>query len=340
MFERSDLEELAAFEGTAPVVSLYLNLPPHLRGTPEAYRARLRGLLKEAAGQAPVEDVRAIEAYFEREFDWMGRSAAVFCGQGDGLWRAEQFAVPIRSTIYVGEKPFLMPLAGMMDTYGAYSVALVDQQGVRLFHFHLGEVVEAVETEGEDVKRVKGGGGAAGRSRGRGDDLSGGVSETVRSNLRDAAEALASFCRRHEAEHVLLGGSEPTVQQFKELLGAPWRERVEGVFPIAMRAPEGEVLERSLEVMTARLQAHERELVARVNTLAAAGGNAITGLKATLAAVGQGRVQTLVIVEGAVEAEAAGRAVSEALEYGAGVEFVGEDGPQTLEDGIGALLRY
>lgn len=340
MFERSDLDKLAAFEGTAPVVSLYLNLPPRLRGTPEAYRARLRGLLKEAAGQAQAEDIQAIEEYFEREFDWMGRSVAVFCGQGDGLWRVEQFAVPIRSTIYIGEKLLLMPLANLMDTYGAYSVALIDQQCIRLFHFHLGEIVEAIEAEGEDIKRVKSGGGAAGRSRGRGEDVSGATSETVRSNLRDSAEALAAFCGKHDAEHVLLGGADPTVQQFKELLASPWRERIEGAFSIAMRAPETEVMERSLEVMTERLQAYERELVHRVHTLAAAGGNAIIGLEETLAAIEQGRVQTLVIVEGAVDLEQAGLAVTRALDYGAEVEFVGEDGPLTLADGIGALLRY
>src|SRR5690554_5898528 len=54
MFDRNNLEELAAYESTKPVVSLYLNLAPHLRSTPEAYRARLKSLLKEVRARLPM----------------------------------------------------------------------------------------------------------------------------------------------------------------------------------------------------------------------------------------------------------------------------------------------
>jgi peptide chain release factor subunit 1 len=296
MFERRDLEVLAAYKGGHPVVSLYLHLDPHLRGTPDAYRARLKGLLKEATGRAPAEDISAIEAYFEKEFDWSGRSVAVFSSQGGGLWQVERFAVPLPTYIHVGQKPFIMPLADLMDTYGSYSVALVDQQSARMLHFHLGEVVASEKVEGEEVKRLKGGGGQ-GAARARGDESSHGR-ETVRSNLKDFAEAVESFCTRHKAEHLLLGGADTTVAQFRGMLSQPWQDRVEGTFSISVQAPEKEVLARSLETLQARHDAHEQELIETIQTLAAKNANGTVGIEGTLEAIYAGRVQTLALLEG------------------------------------------
>lgn len=372
MFKRSDLEALAAYKGKHPVASLYLHLDPRLRGTPDAYRARLRGLLKEVAERAPAEDLAAIEAYFEKEFDWLGRGVAVFSGQADGLWRVEQFAVPIRSYVHVGQKPFIMPLADLMDTYGSYSVAVVDQQAIRMIHFHLGEPVATEELEGEEVRHMKAGGGKGRRgdvSGGRGDDLTGYERETVRGNLRTFAEALGSFCTRHKSEHLLLGGAEPTLAQFRGMLNNPCQERLEGMANIPMQASDKEVLTRSLEVLQANEKAREVQLVETIQTLAAKGANGAVGLENTLNAIHAGRVQTLVLVEGynapgyqcrgcsyvtanpseacpfcsgqlAKVANAAEPAIRRVVEQGGKVEFLDEETLLNVQGGVGALLRY
>ncbi|NLH06065.1 MAG: hypothetical protein GX484_00505 [Chloroflexi bacterium] len=339
MFDRNNLEELAAYESTKPVVSLYLNLAPHLRSTPEAYRARLKSLLKEVAGQAADEDIAAIEDYFNKSFDWQGRSVAVFSNQAGGLWRVQTFAVPLRSSIYVGSRPFLLPLVRLMDVYGSYSVALVDQQTLRLLHVHLGELVATQRVEGEEVRRQKVGGGAAGRSRTRGEDPSSVTQTTVRSNLKTFADALAAFCKQHQTEHILIGGAEPTVNAFREMLGQPWQNCVESTFNISMRASDSEVIERSLEIVLSQVEAGEAELAQRVKALAARGGNGVVGVDDTLAAVQEGRVQTLVLVEGALPPEVAGPAIAHVLDPGGEIEFVGEESALGA-DRIGALLRY
>ncbi len=339
MFERGDLEALAAYQGVRPVVSLYLNMDPRLRVTPEAYRARLKGLLKEAIGRAPAEDLAAVEAFFDKEFDWSGRSVVVFSSQGDGFWQVHRFAVPLRSNIHVGSKPFIMPLARLMDTYGSYSVALVDQQAIRMFHFHLGQLVASEKLAGEEVKRLKaGGGGVAGRARG--DDRSGRTRETVRGNLNDFADALGAFCARHATEHILLGGPEAAVHQFRGLLSQQWRDCVKGMLAISMRAAESEVLAQSLEVMQANERQRETELVERVITLAGKGANGAIGLKDTLAAVDSGRVQTLLLVEGMLTPDVADPAIAKAVDFGGTVEFVDADSELAKSEGIGALLRY
>ena len=359
MFERKDLEALAAYRGSHPVVSLYLHLDPRLRTTPEAYKALLRGLLKEAA---------AAEAS-EQEFDWSGRGVVVFSSAGDDFFEAFQFMVPVRSHVHIGRKPFIQSLVDLVETYGSYTVALVDKQNARFFHFHLGELVAQDRFEGEDVKRLKAGGGAGGAGRSRGNDLSGYGREVVRANLRHASEALNTFCTKHRTEHLLFGGSEPTVAQFQGMIAPRWKGCLEGVFVIDMHASEVEVREQSLDALRINQEKRQAELIETIRTAASKGSNGAVGPEDTLAAVHAGRVQTLVVLEGFhvpgyrcngcgfVTAEQRAtcsfcggemsefrdvveHAIRHVVEQGASVEFVEVDSTLKELGNIGALLRY
>ncbi|HEC21742.1 MAG TPA: hypothetical protein ENI95_02360 [Chloroflexi bacterium] len=340
MFERNDLEVLAEYQGEHPVVSLYLNLDPRLRGTPDAYFANLKSLLKKVNGRASEEDIAAIEEFFEMEFDWSGRGVAVFSCQAEELWESYRFAVPVHSYVHVSNRPFITPLVTLLDTYGSYTVALVDQQTIRMFHFHLGEEVASETVKGEEVHRLKAGGGSE-TGRTRGEDFQGTVREIVRSNFRTFAKALETFCRRHGGvEHLLLGGTETTVAQFKGMLSQKLQDCLQGTFNISMQAPDKEVLERSLEVMLSREEAREHELAETILMLAARDSSAVVGLEPTLEAIEMGRVQTLALVNGFLDPEVADQAIARTIEYGGQVEILDEDSPLAEAGGIGALLRY
>jgi len=368
MLSRNDIERLAAHKGTCPVVSLYLNLDPRERGT-DSYQVRLRRLLREASDAAEPEDVRAIEQFFESAFDWAGRGVVVFSGGKDGLWLAERLAAPVPSHVHVGSKPFISPLVDLMDTYGSYSVAVVDRKDARFYHFHLGELVETAHVEGEEVKRIKQGGGAGAGRQQRGDEGAAHAEETVRANLRRTAEALDKFCTRHKSQMILLAGADPTAAQLKALLSQAQQKHVIGSFNIAAQASESEVRELSLERLMAIQRDRRANLAERIITGAAKQSGGVVGLEATLEALRAGRVLTLAIVEGlhatgcrcencgGVTAQAGEacalcgggltnvrdvveHAVRQAVEQAATIEFLEVPTPLTEHGGIGALLRY
>ncbi len=106
-------------------------------------------------------DVMAVDNYFSREFDWSGRSVAVFSCAPDDFFRAYSLAIPIRNQVMVGDRPHVKPLASLLDYYGGYGVVLVDKQGARLFSFHLGELKEQEGILGESVRHTKHGGASA-----------------------------------------------------------------------------------------------------------------------------------------------------------------------------------
>lgn len=371
MLTEQDVKELLDYRTNRPVLSVYLNVDPTER-TVDAYKLRLRGMLRDAAvGNHGIEaDVSAVDHYIEHEYDWSGRALAMFSCSSHRFFRAYPIQVHVRSRARVMPAPYVKPLADLLDAYGNYGVALVDKQGARLFHFHLGELREQEGTVGESVKHTKRGGassmpgrrgGTAGRTRHE--------EEKVARNMRDSAEFAIHFLQENGIHRILLGGTEDNVSQFRAELPKAWAERVVGTFPMDMNAGHAEVLARAMEVARRAEQQREAELVKSVITAAAKGQAGVVRLDDTLSAVHEGRAQTLVLHEGyrapgrrcrncgyvtaqsldtcpfcggtfeAIE-DAVEEAVRKAMANGADVEVIHNSLELQQAGSIGALLRY
>jgi rubrerythrin len=369
MFTQQDLRELAAYQARTPVLSIYLNVDP-MQSTTEEYRLALRQLLKQVEGTAAQEDVLAVTRYFDHQYDWSGRGIVVFSCQDESLWRVVQLEVPVASGATVARKPYVWPLAALMDAYGSYVVALVDQRGIRLLHFELGQLRSTNGREGEDVRKLKSGrGSSAGAGRRGGAPVSDGrEQEVVLRNLRESVDAAARFCQKIGPQRLVLAGAEKTLSMFREGLPKDLLSIVVGSFSAEFTAGTHEIQERSLEVLRESESAREQALVQAVFTAAAKGRGGAIRLADTLGAAHEGRIQTLVIAReyhekgyqcancdyitdqnlqtcpfcgGSFEeiSDAAESLVTKVIEDGGKVEVV-DHVPLISKFGVGALLRY
>jgi len=366
MLTEKDLKELLDYEAKSPVLSVYLNTEP-TAGSADTHKLRLRSMLKDI--DLP-KDAETVERYFDHEFDWSGRSVAVFSCVQEGYFRAYPLAVPVRSRVRISDRPFVKPLVDLLDSFGGYGVALVDKQGARLFYFHMGELREQNGVMGQEVRRTKRGGGS--QAQGRRGGVAGKtnyVEEVADRNIKDAAEVAAHFFAENNVRRVLIGGTEDTVKPFRSQLPKAWQSLVVGNFPMSMNATDTEVLERAMQVGTEADEQRKARLVKTVLTGAAKGRGAVVRLEDTLGAVHNGRVQTLVIREGlrtpgwkcrgcgfvtskAAEAcpfcsggfdqipDAVELAVRNVMQSGGDVEVVHDDAALGDYEHIGALLRY
>ncbi len=295
MLTEKDLRELLAFQTKQPVLSVYLNTDP-VEGNADAYKLRLRSMLKTVS---LPEDVAAVEQYFVAEYDHSGRSVAVFSCQGENFLRAYPLAVPVRGRVQVSDHPHIKPLADLLDSYGGYGVALVDKQGARLFHFHLGELREQEGVLGENVRHSKSGGASslAGRRGG-----SGGVAQhdedVIERNMKESAEFATRFFLEKNIRRVLIGGTDDNVSLFRAQLPKSWQSLIVGVFPMSMTAAHTEVYQRAMSIGQAAEEQREARMVQKMITNAAKGRGGVVQLEDTLHAVHAGRVQTLVIKDG------------------------------------------
>lgn len=295
MITEANLQELLNFRAEQPVLTVYLNTDPSL-GSADGYKLQLRSMLKNV--NLP-DDAHAIENYFSREFDWTGRSVAVFSCAPQGFFRAYSLAIPVASRLQLGSQPHVKPLANLLDYYGGYGVVVVDKQGARLFSFHLGELREQEGIVGEDVRHVKRGaasafpgrrGGAAGRTNF--------PDETAERNMRAAASFASHFLNENNVRRVLIGGTDENVALFRSLLPKSWQSLVVGTFPMSMAASADDVLARAMEISVQAELLQETALLHKIVTAASKGHGGALGLEDTLHALREGRVQTLAIQEG------------------------------------------
>jgi len=294
MFTDRELRELLALSAVEPVLSVYLNMDP-TAGNADFYKLRLRNLLKTV--ELPA-DVQAVEHYINNEFNWVGRSIAIFSCSPQNFFKAYSLAIPVRDLAVAGMRPAVKPLADLLDDYGGYGVALVDKQGARLFHFHLGELQEQEGVMGELVKHVKRGGassmpgrrgGIAGRTRHQ--------EELVERNIKDITSFSVQFFEQNNIRRVLIGGIDENTAQFKAELPKFWQALVLGTFPMAMTASHSEVLAKAMQIGQESQRSHEARRVNELITLASKGSNATLGMEKVLGQVHQGSVQTLFVTE-------------------------------------------
>lgn len=369
MIDETELRNLAQFQAETPILSVYLDVDP-TRHTSEEYLLSLRNMLKQAEGQAAPEDIQAVQRYFEHEYDWSGRGVAVFSCAAADFWRAYILPLPVNSGVTVARRPYISPLAALLDTYERYAVAVVNREGVRVLLFHLGEPVHEEIFEGEEVKKLKRGRGSSGGAERRGGAPSGSrhMEEVAMRNLRQAARVVEQFWRQHNPRQIILAGTDPTVSQFRDLLPKALQELVVGTMS-GSPADSGRTLrERSLQVLQRVVKEREAAMVEAVVTAAAKGREGVLGLDDTLSAAHEGRIRTLIILRDfhapgyrctscsyltAVEMDrclfcggafaeipdAAEALVTKVVEDGGEIEVV-DHHPLLERAGIGALLRY
>jgi len=295
MLTDNDLRELLDYHSSAPVLSIYLNTEP-TAGSVDVHKLHLRSMLKDLE---MAEDVTRVERFVDHEFDWSGRSVAIFSCAADGFFRSYSLAVPVRSRVRVSDRPHVKPLADILDAFGGIGVALVDKQGARLFSFHLGELREQEGLLGEAVRRTKRGGGS--QAQGRRGGTAGQtnyVDEAAERNIKDAASFAAHFFNENNVRRILLGGTDDTLAIFRAHLPKAWQSLVMGTFPISMTASHSEVLERAMQIGKEAEKRREARLVDTAVTGAAKGRGGVVKLEETLSAVHEGRVLTLLISDG------------------------------------------
>jgi peptide subunit release factor 1 (eRF1) len=299
MFTESDLKELLEYKAEYPVLSIYLNTDPS-EGSADVYKLRLRSMLKDIDMKS---DVNEVELFFDHEYDWSGRSAVIFSCEADNFFRFYSFEVPIDDRIRISERPHVKPLADLLDSYGGYGVALVDKQSARLFNFHLGELREQVEMTGESVRHTKRGGGS--QSPGRRGGVAGQTDytkEVAERNMKEAADFTASFFTENHVRRVLIGGTEDNIAAFRSQLPKAWQSLIVGTFPVSMNASQTDVMERAIEIGKEAEIRRKLKLIDTLVTNAAKGQGGVVGIEDTLAAVHDGRVQTLLVRAGYREA--------------------------------------
>jgi len=358
--------------GDLPVTSALLSVDGRAYPRKKDYELRLEELLRAVRDQSrslPKEQRRSVERDAEALRSFVAdrfergstRGLALFSSSGAGLWEEIELSRPVRNQAVVAPHPDLLQLEAILEAYESFCTVLVDSEKARIFIAELGRIEEERHLLDDVPNRHDQGGWSQARYQRH-------VDEHRQKHLKHTAEVLFRFFKRRSFDRLILAGSDEIFRELEHELHDYLRKRIVARLNLPVTASPAEVLARSLRVEEDLERDRVRRAVERIVAEAAAGRQAVAGFTATLGALGEHRVDTLVV---AMDLRAAGRecpscgrlaergrrcptcgagtratpdvveaAVAQALRQGCRVETVLEDGAFAELGGVGALLRF
>ncbi len=288
-----DVRQAIEFESPEhPVLSVTLNVDPHRRSL-EKYKLALRSLLDKAEGASRADKER-MHNYVEMGYNWQGRGLIMYSCQAEDFWWSQSLMVPVEDSVFVSFRPYVRQLATLLDTYERYGVIQVDQEGARLYAFHMG-VLEAVEGYlGEEVKLHKSGGWS---SQGYQRSEKG----VARQNLQEAAELAEDFYRKTNTRHLILAGTDKNVARFQDLLSHRLSNMVVGHFSADANATASQIRDEAVAIAQQAEEERSKAVADSLVTTVHKSGPAVAGLAETLTAVQSGRALHVVAIDGFVQ---------------------------------------
>lgn len=295
--------------GEHPVVSLFLDLNPQEFATPPARATQLRSLLDEADRatrgdttldhddrEAVKEDLRRLEEFLGSDDAPVSgaRALAVFCSGRDGLFEAVQLPGPADARIVIARTPYIEPLVATAEA-DRWCVTLVSRRMGRIF---AGDAPRLSERE-QIADDTHGQHSQGGWSQARYERSYEGEAD---EHLRTLAQELLREWQREGFSRLFLGGPEEIVSRFIGALPSevsPFLSDARVSLDVETALP-ADVQEATRALRESERESHQAQALADLEARVAADegssvGPAVIGIAATLDALAQRRVQTLVL---------------------------------------------
>jgi peptide chain release factor subunit 1 len=371
-----ELRELAGFRAEKGcAISLYVDLDPREVPTPPDVQTKVNSLLATAERQleerksqmgrdqreALKRDLQRIAAWFDDGFDRQGvQGIGVFAAGLDNFWAT--LAVPDRVTdeVRIGTDLYVAPLARLAGRDGGL-VAFVGRERGQVWRLRGSQLTEiADQTTPAPNQHSQGGWSQARYERS--------VENAVGQHLREVAETLDECVRKLRGTRVVLIGTEEIRSEFEALLSNEVQSCVAGWASAEAHADGAQVVEVARPVLDQWWSGREQDVLERWREEAGKNGRAAAGWEQTLEAASDGRVDVLLVHDGAdqgaYQCPACGRAqmadgscpldgttlerrddgldlaVHQTLSHGGTIHVIRDRRDLEPVGGVGALLRY
>ncbi|MFE5588144.1 Vms1/Ankzf1 family peptidyl-tRNA hydrolase [Kitasatospora sp. NPDC056531] len=357
----------ALLSASGPFLSVYFDLDPRPEMGLDA-EERWQGLCRNLAGQgARADELDALTRRFLSSQPGSGVLAA-FAAGGEVAHSAVLPGFDQRDLALRASLPHLLPLLTWRQDHPAHVVAVVDRTGADLRLYLDGATEGAGRTvigPDDEIERNRPGGRSQMRYQHRAED-------SWEHNAVKVAEALGTALAEVDA-HVLMLAGDVRARQYLTKHLPTWVRRDVSIRSVSgSRSPDGAWPHRMAQVETETCRAGQEQttvLLRGYTEQLSPHGHAVEGIYATVRALADGALRTLLITDGlagrrsawlgpgptdiadqpaslpqdlkpVVRADLADSAVRSALLTGADVRVLASGIPSNPAQGIGGLTRY
>ena len=377
---RADDKDLLRMKpGEHPVVTCYLKIEPRDRAR-KKYLTKVKNRVKEVEYGLPSlgwdkKQQTAIKADLKKILTRLNdpdklplsQGMAIFASRGQKMFEVRPLPLVHKSRLIVDRTPLVRELAASEEEFGKMFTVVLDRATALIWEVTAfgAKMVRKVETE---VTR-----GGRYHAAGAGSDSKGEhtyhnrIQNERRRHLEAVARALFEVDRRSPGHQLVLAGVGRDGGALEPFLHSYLADRLIGVAKMAPKdATTQSVLELTMSVRAAFARASEHRHILELKEGLGTGW-AVNGVKATLSALGNGQVRTLLVdadavapgfrsmatgrlAKGAVELKTDGDvvrtldviddAIEEALRQRVGLDVVYDADAKKSINGLAALLRF
>jgi peptide chain release factor subunit 1 len=368
---RGQVESLARRRAEEGILSVYIKVDSVLGYDVGQPAAKFKGALRRFARNASKAEKAALErekgkvlAYLE-SWEPHCRGLALFSCQPAGVWETLELPVLVPSFVAVAHAPQTEFLTQLLEDFPRLAVALLDGPAARIYVGEQADWERDASITSDVPGRHDQGGWAQARFHRH-------IEFHETQHLKKVAEELERLYRDEPFKGLVIVGGEEAAAELEELLSEDVAARLIGHLSADFKQEsDSQILERVLRLAAEADTLAEEDLVRRIVDSAEAGGRGAVGLKNTLEAVVEGKVDTLAVAEGVTMEGAvcprcdffaaepfeqcpvcatAGEPVDDIVDYavertvirGGRVKLVGGKAREWLlaRGALGALLRY
>lgn len=306
MLTQETLDRIRRFEGASyPVLSVYMNLAPE-GAEARSVGARLRDMLKPIRGAADRLDHRA-RSSLRRDIDSvlelqkrieadLGHGVAIFASSGRDL--LEYVSVPrkVWDSAVADARPYIRPLAAVLDEFHRYAAAIVDRRRSRIFESYVGEFEPWHETVEEGLRRSNFGGWYGLEEYG----VRHHAEEVVHRHYRETVALISELFEGRGFEILFIGGHKQGVEGFMRFVPAWLAKRVAGTFIVDPRTATPAIIQHHCAMLEEQYERTlEREVVEKLFAYTTASPPHAVGLARTIDAANARAIDLLLVDHGA-----------------------------------------
>lgn len=380
MLTPGNLETLSTFNPSPLLVtSLYLNTDPKRFPKP-ALQATLKDLSRERLAELRTagltrDQLKSVESDLERLHDFVAgktfakpgeHGLAAFSCAGRDLFQHWSLPHGFKATLLTGPTAYLRPLSALLAQSANAIAVVVDQKVARAWRLQGEEALPSFEVVHETGSKIKKGGLKGLDER----HLEHHHDEVVHHHYQDVADRLLKAFQASPFEYLVLGGHLDELRDFERHLHSYLADRVAGRFRTEVKtAVREDVRLKAAELVRTEERNRQQDAVQRlIGASRTNGGLAVTGLKNTLAALNDRRIQALLVAEDLVvqgkrcascetlfekeptcprcsaptqdSTDIVDEALALAVHQGGAIRILPADSPLAGHGKVGAMLRY
>lgn len=278
-----------------PFISIYLNAEPNEHGRDDFdvfLKKQLSVHADRFAEDSPEResydsDVKRIREYAEK-IPASADGVAIFACSGADYFQAFEFDVPFEENEFVvGDRPYIYPLARMVDQNPEFAVVLADMNEAKIYLMQRGKILNLEEIENEKYNRSEVGGWSQMRFQRH-------IDEMRKQHAKEVIDELEKIVREEDVRQVVLAGNkEAVIPLLREELNDFLGERVVGTVRIEINASEDRIMDEAESAIKQHDTLRDKEKTDQLREENYEGGKGVTGVAGTLKALENGQVQEL-----------------------------------------------